>query len=414
VPASAPSEEIRSARRILVARTDGLAGALLTGPLFRALRRACPEAQLAVLTDEGADEFYTAHPGVDARIVFHPTRAARDESCRRALIGEISGFAPDLILNPMYSSDSVTEELILSQPGARVIGFAGDAVKLTLAERHRAKRCYNHLLAGGGPHHSERARMQEFLKALGLEDEGTGAAPTPSIDAERSAQEFFLRTGLDPQRTIALCLSGSSDAPEYPHWEEALRALEGFQCLILGGSEVADRGDDLVRRLSGRAFNFAGRTNLPQMASLLRRCRLCVTSDPGVACLADALGVAHVVVAGGGDFGRYLPWSSRSTVACLPLECYGCQWRCRYETIHCLEHVTPEVVTEAMTGTLALARGSPRIYVPADSAGAASPLRPHRVSCKNVFGSGVEHIVAVVPRSAPDRAQAWGALAANM
>ena len=44
---------------------------------------------------------------------------------------------------------------------------------------------------------------------------------------------------------------------------------------------------------------------------------------------------------GGGHFGRFLPWSPLTSVVCQPLPCYGCNWECRFERVHCVVDVEP-------------------------------------------------------------------------
>jgi pyruvate-formate lyase-activating enzyme len=70
------------------------------------------------------------------------------------------------------------------------------------------------------------------------------------------------------------------------------------------------------------------------------------------------VGTPNVIMLGGGHFGRFMPYSPLTSTVCLPLSCYGCNWRCRHARAHCVQDVAPEVVEVALRE--ALERGSPR------------------------------------------------------
>ena len=64
-----------------------------------------------------------------------------------------------------------------------------------------------------------------------------------------------------------------------------------------------------------------------QSAALIKRCRLVIGAETGLAHLACAVGTPNVILLGGGHFGRFMPYAATTTVVCLPLECYGCNWQ---------------------------------------------------------------------------------------
>jgi hypothetical protein len=48
-------------------------------------------------------------------------------------------------------------------------------------------------------------------------------------------------------------------------------------------------------------------------------------------------------IVGGGHFGRFFPWgnSSVARVVNKPMECYGCNWRCKYQSMRCIQEISP-------------------------------------------------------------------------
>jgi hypothetical protein len=123
----------------------------------------------------------------------------------------------------------------------------------------------------------------------------------------------------------------------------------GTACRALTGSE--------------KYVNACGKTTLRQTAALLKRCRLGVGADSAIAHMAAALDVPHVVVLGGGHFGRFLPYSATTSIVCLPLECYGCSWSCKYSVPYCTKEVSPQVLLEAVQATFKGVGLKPRMFV---------------------------------------------------
>jgi hypothetical protein len=43
-----------------------------------------------------------------------------------------------------------------------------------------------------------------------------------------------------------------------------------------------------------------------------------------------------------------MPYSPLTTAVCLPLDCYNCNWQCRYPSPWCITGIIPATITEAM------------------------------------------------------------------
>jgi len=60
---------------------------------------------------------------------------------------------------------------------------------------------------------------------------------------------------------------------------------------------------------------------------------------------------------GGGHFGRFHPYGdlSRNRVVCKRMDCYGCNWRCRYPAARCMEEIE---VDDVWNELVALVQGA--------------------------------------------------------
>ena len=350
-------------KRILYVRTDAIGDAVLSAPILRELRLKFPQAQIAALGQEQLGEFYLACPFVDLVIGFDLKRAQEQPAYRTTIAGEVAQFDPDLILNPVFSSDAVTEELVLSHPRAEVVGFAGDQSNIAPEQHRAAKARYTHLIPGDGERRHELDRHRDFLAALGIDAGPLQASIWTTPDDERVAEEFFERNKLDPARTIALFPYTQHSFKNYPDFGLALQEFTGWNFLVLGGQESEAPAEALARVLPGPALNLTGRTSLREMAAMIRRSRILVGSDSCGVHLACAVGVPNVVVLGGGHFGRFLPYSRLTSAVCQPLACYNCNWVCSFGSFPCTKKIEAAVVAEVVRATLAKPSSKPRLFV---------------------------------------------------
>jgi hypothetical protein len=112
----------------------------------------------------------------------------------------------------------------------------------------------------------------------------------------------------------------------------------------------------------GPTFNLCGETTLTRLAALVGKARLAVGAETGVSHVACAVGTPQVILIGGGHFGRFHPYSPLTTLVCLPLTCYGCDWYCRYSRAHCIHDLPPAVLAEAIRSTWQSPGNGPRIF----------------------------------------------------
>lgn len=371
-PAALSRDAARDPRAILFVRTDSIGDAVLASSMLPHLRKAYPSARIGVLCQQHIAELYVSSPFVDSVLCFKKSQVVSDVASRQEIIREIGEFAPDLILNSIHSRDAVTDTLALSVPGATVIAIEGDSANLHRAEKSKNDTCYTRLIPSPASPRSELERHSDFLAGLGIPTEPLQPVVWTTPDDDAVAEAFFQQHALDPARTIALFPGAQHEIRVYPHLGQALGELKDYRFLVFGGVESALVAEQIASEVQG--INLVGRTTLREMAALIRKCRLFVGTESAGAHIACALGVPNVVLIGGGHFGRFMPYSPLTSLVCLPMECFGCNWGCRFPSAHCIQRVAPEVITQAVNQTLAAKAAKPRVFlqVSGDSAFAES------------------------------------------
>ncbi|HYV30157.1 MAG TPA: glycosyltransferase, partial [Candidatus Binatia bacterium] len=396
--ASRPASE---PKRILFVRTDAIGDAVLAASMLPLLHRKYPAAKLAVLCRALVSELYLACPFVDRVICFDWQKVQGDAAARREIVREIAEFQPELILNSIYSREVVTEALILAQQAPQVIGLEGNLSNISAQDRADCDRFYSRLLSSPGEHKPELERHRDFLAGLGVAADRLEPQVWTAPADEALADAFFKEQRLESATTIALFPGAQHDWKVYPRFAEVLRSLTGFRFLIFGGPEVAGPADQLAAEVPGPCLNLAGKTTLREMAALFRKCRLYVGTDSAGAHVACAVGLPNVVVLGGGHFGRFLPYSPLTSVACLPLECYGCNWACKFSTVHCVKDLDPAVVAEAIRQTLAGPVARPRVFMQGSTLWQPDAHSPRWKSAERFLAAVGAEILFVQPEHSP-------------
>ncbi len=354
---------LEGANRILFVRTDSIGDAVLASAMLEPLRRRYPNAQLAVLCQQHVAELFTACPFVNSVICYDQKKVSTNAAERAEILNEIAAFKPDVILNSVRSRDKFSNELTLAFADAHHIAIESDLDNLTPSDRAHAAAGYEHQITTPATPQPELARHADFLRGLGIETLALKPVVWTTAEDETLAEEFFRHEKLDRQRTLALFPFTQHAIKDYPQFVAALKDFADWNILIFGGVETQARCELLAAQFPGNVFNLAGRTSLREMAALIRRCKILVGSDTSGPHIACAVGVPNVVALGGGHFGRFLPYGALTSVAALPLDCYGCNWRCAHARAHCTKDLSPEILAEAIRQTLANNSVRPRIFL---------------------------------------------------
>ncbi len=270
-----------SVTRILAFRNDRLGEFLLTAPAFVSLKMQYPDAQLCVACAAATQSLIETIPAIDRSFVWE----ARPHGLRALLelIQRLRRERYDLcvIFNP-------TKEAHLAS------FFAG------IPRRVGYRRKAGILLTESLPDLKYRGDRHEIDANLQLA-RLAGCAPQNLSDDlsitvnEAQAEPFLKAQAAAHESWIALHPWTSDPAKEWPlqHFRQLcdqLAAGHNRKILVIGGPEEAKRKDGFFDGLGAPVLDLVGKTTLPQLAGILKRCRLLISGDSGPVHLACAVG----------------------------------------------------------------------------------------------------------------------------
>jgi ADP-heptose:LPS heptosyltransferase len=355
IPADArAASALDGARRILVARLDNLGDVLMTGPVFRALREAHPDAELVLLASPGGSAVAELLPWVDRvetlRAVWQDAqgRLPFDPDRELAAIDEIRAIGADAAV--ILTSFSQT-----TWAPAYACYLAGIPVRAGHAPDFGGS-LLTHPVAGSAPVH-QADRNLHVVRALGVPVRDASLGVRIPLHAAEAVSRRLAEGGLDGRSAPVLVLPGASCAARrYPTERFAAAARRvaertGLR-VVVGGSE---RERELTAAVAGAvpdALDLGGRTSVTELAALVSRASVVLANDSFGMHVADALRVPVVTLFSGTD--REAEWAPRDTAsrtlrrstACAPCRLFSCPIG-----LPCLD-VAPDEVADAAVALL--------------------------------------------------------------
>ncbi|MDR2123783.1 MAG: glycosyltransferase family 9 protein [Desulfovibrio sp.] len=339
-------------KRLLYIRLDAIGDAVLAAGLLPSLRTVYPNAEIIVVCDGVCSPVYAGASLAD-RIIELPKNILYTDEGFQTVRRTLAATRADLVLNFVRSNTPYTLALSLLC-GAPLIAVANNISNMPPDNRDYLQN-FVHTLIPLPEELPEIEIYDHILDFYGLEHEPSAPYMPVGDVARAKAKQIWSETGFAPDRTIAAFPAAGVWIRDYPLLGTALVPIckqYGFSVLALGGAgrerEVNRNITNVLVKHGISVLNFSGRLRLAESAALLADCRLAVGVENGLAHIACALSVPNVVVLGGGHFGRFMPYSPKTTALCLPLECFNCEWGCLHPKIYCITGIRPPAVTQAV------------------------------------------------------------------
>ena len=131
-------------------------------------------------------------------------------------------------------------------------------------------------------------------------------------------------------------------------------ATENIRVLITGVDKDKEKVDRLLKLTKTKPAVFIGKTDIMELAALIKRCKVFVTPDSAPMHVAAAMRVPFISFFGPTSSLRHLPPAKEAIVLEKKLNCQPCYSpKCRIKTHACLREITPEDVANRVKEILA-------------------------------------------------------------
>ena len=347
-----PGDIDRQYQRILIVRTDRLGDVLLSTPAAKALRQKFPQAYISMMVSSYAKDVLEGNPALDEVIIFD--KDAKDSlgwlaTLKFAWVLRKKKFDLAIVLHPTIRVHLLT--FLAGVP--KRLGYDR---KFGFLLTHRIK----HTKQLGQKHESEYAL--DLIRYLGIAPVDKTLFMPLKQESEKWAEALFSEAQIkDSDKLLVIhpaasCVSRIWPGERYAQVADKLAQQYGFKIIIVSGPKDLQKAEVVIKNMRTKALNLAGKTSISQLASLLSRCQLFISTDSGPMHVASALGVPVITIFGRSQAGlspqRWGPLGTKSrilhkTVGCTICLAHNCQ-----KDFACLKATTVEDVLLAAESIL--------------------------------------------------------------
>lgn len=375
----------RQVSRVFILRPDNLGDVVLFSGALRHIRKHYPEADITICVKRYVRPLLELCPHIDHIVEWERVSAPLLD--RYPFLRQLrGGVRLDRCLRPVTNYFHQTDILLVpvrsptgglygmhaaagSIPARQRIGVAGDYCNQTQEEDEAAERVYSlrlHLPPERDKEH-EFYVTRDYLKLLGID-----------LSSEDLWPEFWTATsdrhwakGHIPRNAgeVTLAISpGVTSLPGkfYPAEKYALVLSElkelKISVVLFGSAAEKAQCEEVAQALACcrnivSIVNLSGRTTIRELVEGLHRCDAVLTQETAALHIATALCKPTVGIIGGGHYGRFYPWGDAAInrVAHVPMDCYWCNWRCRYDSIRCIQEISANLISRELRSAIAAA-----------------------------------------------------------
>ncbi len=341
---------------VLLVRLDLIGDFVLWLDSAQAYRQLYPDKKITLAVNSACADLAKALPHWDDIIGVDVHRLRTDCGYRLQTLLKIRWRNFAIAIQPTFSREFVGDLLLRSTNARERIGYVGDANNIYIELKTLSDLWYTKLIVPNTTSKMELSINAHFVRELGCTDFLSSLPVIPHTTT--------LKTELKFERPYVVIAPGASWQPKrWPiqHFYELIRQINqqfDVEFVLCGGKDDQVLCAALAQNLSLKNLtNTAGLTTLTELVEIIRHAALVVTNDSSPTHISAATGTPSVCILGGGHFERFLPYhieagtSSVIPVALTtPMECFGCNWQCRYlgeviTTVPCISNV---LVSEAL------------------------------------------------------------------
>ena len=334
--------------RILIARTDRIGDVLLSTPVIKALRHKYPQAYISMMVAPYAKDIIEGNSYLDEVIIYD--KDGKHKSWLRSL-----KFASRL-------KKKKFDLAVILHPTNRVHLLAFLA---GIPKRLGYNRKLGFLLNEKKEHKKQEGLMHEAEYNLELLKDGPLRIKSSERiqlfmpikpESEEWVDDLFEKFGISQSdKLLGLNPGASCPSKLWPLERFAEVALKltkqhNLKILVLAGPKDILLADKiaLYQGLKGKVINFAGKTSISQLASILKRCALFISNDSGPVHIASALGTPVISIFGRNQPGlspkRWGPLGKRDRYLHKEIGCIQCLAHNCQKEFACLKAISIEDV----------------------------------------------------------------------
>ena len=342
-------------RKVLIVRSDSIGDFVIFGGALRYFKKLYPQARITLVVSDTVTDMAAACPHVDSIMSFNRAKMEQDIRYMTGFVNVIRKEHYDVAIAPALSRDIFSDFIVINSRAAERIACSGDTANLPLELLRENDKYFTRIIPMAEGIGLETARNEEFIKGLGAELDGP-YKPDIWLREEDIAFADRLLKKLQIDKPVIVAPFAQSRKRNWPviNWMK-LVSMHADQPVVICGVAGDKAEAEKIINLSGHRniHNLCGQTTIRQLAAIISKAKVCVTCESAAAHIAAVVNVPHIVLLGGGHFGRFMPYADTTHLVYNKMNCFNCNWKCSYGLdVRCIYYISVEAVEQKLCEVL--------------------------------------------------------------
>lgn len=333
-------------KNILVIDMMLLGDLMLVTPVLRTLRANYPKAHIALMADKKLADIVQYNKNIDECIFMDKKGKDKKISALIRFIKEIRKRKFDLVINLHRNERS--SAMAAFSGAEKIVGYSKPGFSLFFDDVMPNLKAVKHQV---------HSHFDVLSKALGIEkfdDGGLEMWLTP--EAEIKAEQLWKENFPANKKVIAFNIGASWLTKRWldNYFAQCADQLidEGYEIAFFGGPmdlEIVEKCISQMKHKDSDSYTiFTGKTTLLELAALLKKCVLFLTTDSGPMHIGVSQNVPIVTMFGASPVPGFYPYDSKDILIKTPELCHPCGiHKCPHKgekNLACMKNITVDVV----------------------------------------------------------------------
>lgn len=328
--------------RILVIKIGAVGDVVLVTPSLRALREKFPKARIEVLVGLESRQILQNCPYIDEVIVYNKPFLNKSFLNFVRLASQIRKTGFDAVID--FQNNRVSHLLGFFSAAPKRFGYRNK--KLSFLLNHGIKDTKERLLPV--------EHQFKVLNLLGIELKNSRLEVWPSENDFKAVNDFLSQQWVIEGRKLVGINIGGSRRWQTKRWPRGLLvqlcdqlAAAGFHVVLTGSKGDAEWAGMTVGAAKLKPINAVGKTSLNELAALIKRCSVFISTDSAPMHIASATGTPLVAVFGPTDPDRHSPGDENITIITKKIKCSPC-YKPKCSHYSCMKKIDVKEILEAI------------------------------------------------------------------
>lgn len=342
-------QELLTKLNILVIKISSIGDVVLVTASLKAIRKRFPDAKIYCLVGHESKKILQNCPYLDGTIVYDHNHEDKGYVKLWVLSKKLREYRFDKVID--FQNNRKSHLLAFLSMATETLGFHN---------KKWAGLLTNPLVKYDNNIPAVEHQFQ-ILQQLDIEYRpNTRLELWPTKKDETYIEQFFEEEWLsNAKQIVGINISASAKWPSKNWPAEYITELcdklasKNIRVVLTGMEKDRPLVQHILKNAKSRPASSVGKTDLLQLAVLIRRCQVYVTPDSAPLHVAAAVNVPIVSLFGPTDHKRHVPPADRLIVNQIPLPCSPCySGLCRIKTHDCMKQISPDTILKQIESIL--------------------------------------------------------------